>query len=254
MPLSALDKICASAIDRLNHCKQVWANVFGPGRAMVATAWRLNWVVVDAKTLITHDGVVLNLCRDSPAYVAGLVRQAVWRWRWKRVEKKHIHIRQNDEGHGLFIDPLFRVLKAKDSEEWNGSQKGALRSAFTNRQWTQSRLHNAKFEGIEHGVCKLCIQCGLCGPDEDSWRFQGTLVHRVLLCGATQPYRDKWAPPWILAEARKCAAAEGSLSHSMRDLLTRGIAKSLVPRMTRQSPEAAFKWVVEPRYMELGPT
>eukprot|EP00973_Karenia_brevis_P055668 7741821-Karenia_brevis.AAC.1 len=66
------------------------------------------------------------------------IQQSVWRWRWRRLEDRHSHIRQGQGGHGLFIQPLFRLINGPDDEEWGPVQRGALRSAVANRQYPQT--------------------------------------------------------------------------------------------------------------------
>ena len=58
--------------------------VKGLGAAFVATAQRLGWVVNGAMLVTTDRGNILDFTWDSPAFVQGEVRKAVWRWRWRK--------------------------------------------------------------------------------------------------------------------------------------------------------------------------
>eukprot|EP00974_Lingulodinium_polyedra_P064471 6228613-Lingulodinium_polyedra.AAC.1 len=86
------------------------------------------------------------------------VQQSVWRWRWRRVEQRHPHLVQGEGGHGVFVQPLFRLLDGKMGDAWGPTEKGALRSAFANRQWPQARLYQAGLADSPN--CWLCVRAG----------------------------------------------------------------------------------------------
>ena len=126
--------------------KRVWAQVKDPAAAIVATAARLGWDFINAHTVITDLGATINLRVDRPKDVPDLVYEAVKRWRWKRVEKKHPYLATSGRGRGANMAPIWKLLRSKgQSENWHAGHRGALRSAFAGRQWTQSRCKAAGF-------------------------------------------------------------------------------------------------------------
>ena len=87
MPKVSLQKLIASACARFEKASKIWSVCYGPGAAFdEATCRRLNWTVVDATTIKTDEGRVLQLTLGSPAAVAIHVKQAVRRWRWRNIE------------------------------------------------------------------------------------------------------------------------------------------------------------------------
>ena len=86
-------------------------------------------------------GWELDLSVDPPAFIRKEVRNAVWRWRWRRIEAKHPALVQLDGGFGAHMGPIFRLLNDKCRiSGWKGEHKGALRSAVLNRQWPQDDI------------------------------------------------------------------------------------------------------------------
>jgi len=83
LPLTALEKVVdrATRIVRLLQPCEVWRNVCGPAFAMVASAMRLGWTVVDATHMVTDEGESLHLLSDPPAVVERKVNESVRRWR-----------------------------------------------------------------------------------------------------------------------------------------------------------------------------
>ena len=123
----------------------------GPGTGMVAIASRLGWTVQDGRNLVTDRGRVLNLVVDPPIVVVEEVRASVKRWRWRRIEDIYPSLQVGTLGNGAFMEPIWRLLKSKQNDsEWNEALRGALRSAITNRQWTQERCFAAKSAFATH--------------------------------------------------------------------------------------------------------
>ena len=129
-------------------------------------------------------------------------------------------------------------------------QRGALRSAFADRQWSQSGLRQAGF--VDSSNCRLCVELGLCDPSDPSPRFKGTLVHRILTCPATEEYRKRHAPRWILDRAAANLRPDGTLPHKEHDFLVRAIVATPAPRVERPPIGNTFEWVV-PLPSECGP-
>ena len=246
IPRAALAMLIKFAIEALKGRAYPWARVRGPGCAFVASAWRLGWTVSSHLTVVTDDGMALDLTRDSPAIVQRAVNRSVWRWRWRRVELRHPHLVQGSGGFGMLISPVFRLLNGRDGQGWGPTQKGALRSSFANRQWPQARLFQAGL--VTSSNCRLCVAAGLCDAMDPNPRFTGHLTHRILSCQATEKFRRENAPKWILELAERCRDSNGlvTLDPADRDLLTRAILKSPEPSIDKPPAEATFEWVKRP--------
>ncbi|CAK0854479.1 unnamed protein product [Prorocentrum cordatum] len=137
------------------------------------------------------------------------------------------------EGHGLFVQDIFKHLNGRDGDNWGASEKSASRSIFANRQWPQARS---------------CVRAGLCDPQADDPRFTGHLAQRVLARPATEPRRQKTAPAWIQELPRQHTDPEGTLALSPADLamLTRGIAPYPASALDPPPEQESFEWVVRP--------
>ena len=244
LPRSATQKLVQQAQRTLANRTSPWAVVRGPAAAFVASAERLCWKVIDHVTVDTDRGHRLDLTRDSPAMVRCCIRDSVWRWRWRRLEANHPHLKQDEGGHGILVRPLFRLLSSSNQPEWGREQRGALRSAIMNRQWTQARLFRCGWTDTPN--CKLCIAMGYCTPENRDHGFAGTLLHRVITCPALQQYRDRFAPPWIASMAGLRPQLHEHITTAEADLLTRALMPSLEPRIDRPPPDATFKWVKAP--------
>lgn len=70
----------------------------GLGAALVMTCFRIGWVVVSARQLITHDGESLDLKVDPPAVILLKVAEAVRQWRWKKIEQVCPNLRRTAQG------------------------------------------------------------------------------------------------------------------------------------------------------------
>ena len=129
-PAPALQRIVGSKSTTLRAAKSVWQNVRGPGAAMIASAWRLQWEVEAAHLLTTDEGRRLDLRKDPPVLVRQEVCQAVRRWRDRRVFAKYPHLGPFEASHGLCLQPLWALLKEPVHEQWTGGHKASLRSAL----------------------------------------------------------------------------------------------------------------------------
>ena len=166
------------------------------------------------------------------------------------MEDKHPHLKQGDGGHGSFIQPIFRLLRPRNIEEWGHQQRAGLRSAFLNRQWTQARLHQAG--RVDTSACRLCVALGLCDAESQDAQFVGNAVHRVLLCPATEHFRQQKAPRWILRMALKCRQDGHKPSAEDLRLVTRALAPSPTPRIIQAEQSESFEWLIPPANVDHG--
>ena len=210
VPSSLLNKVVNYAVAKLDRAKVAWGVVYGPAAAMVATARRLNWQVNSAVSFCTDEGRSVDLQIDSPAYVLGVVRDSMSRWRWRRIEACLPGLVGNTPGLGAAWGPVCKVVWGKSNEDWKPEHRGALKSAICGRQWTQQRLYKAGL--AENNLCKLCE--GLPGGDQ-----VGTLLHRYS-CPALEPFRKRHMPAWIENHLQDCG---GRPSSSVLLALTRGL-------------------------------
>ena len=176
LPRVALEKLAVAALGMIVEGAVAWAKVRGPAAAFVASALRLGWRVSDAFNLVTDRGNHVDMRQDSPAFVLSEVRKAVWRWRWRRLERKHPCLADGAGGYGPLVGPIFRLLNSRPGDELSAKQQGALRSTVADRQWTQVRLKSAGF--VTSHNCQLCVRFGFCSPDDPARAHKGTLLHR----------------------------------------------------------------------------
>ncbi|CAK0833333.1 unnamed protein product, partial [Prorocentrum cordatum] len=242
LPRPALNKLVSAALAVLVDRASPWAMVRGPAAAFAASALRIGWQILSHAKVRTDRGQHIDFTRDSPAMARRFAPQSVWRWRWRRVERQHPRVARGPGGHGLFVQLIFKLLNGRGGDNWGPSEKGALRSAFANRQWPQARLHRAGLASTAN--CRLCARAGLCDPQADDPRFTGHLARRVFTCPATEPYRQKTAPAWIQELVRQHTDAEGTLALSPADLalLTRGVAPSPAAALGPLAAHAANGW------------
>ena len=79
MPALFLEQLVATSISTLKNVKRIWDKVKGLAAAVVATAARKGWQVVNATTMITDIGKVPDLRIDPPKLVTQHVYKAVER-------------------------------------------------------------------------------------------------------------------------------------------------------------------------------
>lgn len=157
LPKVSLLKLAASAKKRLIKAQRMWAVVYGPAAAMVASCGRLGWTVLDGFNLITDLGRGLNLAVDPPAVVRAECREAVQRWRWRNVSRTLPQLRLNGMTEAAVMQPIWGLLGSKrNDDQWNSRHRAYLQSVIANRQWPQVRL---KAAGLAlHDRCMLCLQ------------------------------------------------------------------------------------------------
>jgi len=153
-------------------------------------------------------------------------------------------LRRGAGGFGAHVQPIFRLLQAKPSKQLSWRERGALRSAFTNRQWPQCRLHSAGLVSTRN--CRLCVQLGFCGADDPDPVHHGTLLHRIWLCPATESVRREMVPSWLLARVQRAVRQDFTMSPADLAMYTRALVAS--PAASLEPPPAAetFEWVQRP--------
>ena len=120
-----------------------------------------------------------------PSVIEQHARYAVQHWRENNIRKSPGSY-SNPGGGGIFIEPIWQLLKAKRTEAndgtWGEAEKGALRSLVTNRQYPQVRCKAAGW--TTHDKCIACVhrisielgcQCNL----EDAAGVNGAATGRV---------------------------------------------------------------------------
>ena len=249
LPLSLLRRNFHKAVSTLDREKPEWRKVTGPALAFVASAYRLGWHLTSLSEVTTADGTHLAFQRDSPARVKKVTRASVRHWRNRRIAARHPHLDKAGSPGAVFLEPIYRLLKPKDFENWAARERGGLRSAVLDRQWTQQRLHAAG--KVKSMNCLLCVQSGRCDPLDPDPRFCGTLIHRVLTCPSTEDFRAKHAPPWIRSMSNRVKGNPSSITKAELALVTRALAPT--PAVSQQDPEASFEWIKDPGSRDLGP-
>ena len=239
-----LQALAGQSLQRILGRDAPWSRVTGPATAFVASARRLSWVVRDATQLLTDNGLRIDLTRDSPAFVRRQVSDSVRRWRWRSVERRIPSLRRGAGGFGAYLQPIFRLLQAKPSEHWGRREKGALRSALTNRQWTQCRLHSAGLARNKN--CQLCVQLGYCAEDDADPKHRGTLLHRIWLCPAMEPFRQSLVPSWLRSQVRRALQSDGSMTPADLLMYTRALVSSPAASLKPPPPTETFERVKEP--------
>ena len=245
LPRLALLKIAQLAVEKLAGAASPWGRVKGPAAAFVASAQRIGWTISSALEATTDKGVALDFTRDSPAYIQTEVRKSVWRWRWRRLEERIPSLRAGDGGWGAHIQPIFRLLNMRPRDGWGPREQGALRSAVCNRQWPQSRLHQAG--KVASPNCRLCVNSGICDANSSDWRHRGTLLHRIWLCPVLEEARRNMVPEWLLDEVKKAIRPDGSMAPDKLALYTRALMRSPEASVSPAPSEETFVWVKRPK-------
>lgn len=244
LPREALQALAGYALQRILGIESPWSRVAGPATAFVASARRLGWVVRDAVQVLTDRGLHVDFRRDSPAFVRNQVSESVRRWRWQNVESRIPSLIRGVGGFGAHLQPIFRLLQGKQSEQWGPSQKGALRSTLSNRQWTQCRLHSAGLASTKN--CWLCVQLGFCSADDPDPVHRGTMLHRIWLCPATESARKDMVPSWLYSEVKRAIRPDSTMAPSDLALYTRALVASPAASLEPPPKDDTFEWVQRP--------
>jgi hypothetical protein len=221
-----------------------WDVAAGPAAALIATLWRLGWLILGPSTFVSCSGMEVDIAVDPPAAVVALVRADVRRWQLAQVLGALPGARPDRRDFGdpaavattrpgppcfapesRLISPLYasrmpqsvfgmtaaigKLLdgpgRAKGRPSgWLMDHKPFLRSAVCGGQWPQVRIAGLAGEGADD-------QCQLCHDQ------LGTLEHRRS-CQATMP-DGGWPAP-----KRHVQHFLGKISDLRRRILqTRGI-------------------------------
>ena len=113
LPRAALALLLKLANRALQSRSSPWQMARGPACAFVATVRRLGWTVENYFTLVTDEGYLLDLTRDSPAMVQRITNRAVWRWRWRKIERKHPILVQGGWGVRSIHVPAIQAAQRK---------------------------------------------------------------------------------------------------------------------------------------------
>ena len=245
MPSNVLDLLFQGARANIQKARRTWAAVHGPAASCRASLGRLEWIACSAFEWTTDRGMKIDLRRDSPAFVRESVIQSVRRWRWRRIESRHPTLAQGGRGYGAHFLPLATLCyPLKSTEQWSYAHAGALRSAVTNRQWTQVRVCRAAFS--KDRCCQLCVAYGLVEAGSSDPKFLGTLTHRLWVCPVLQAFRDANCPGWILSLVNAELSSSFSLPTDKLLLFTRALHKSVEPRLASRPSQETFNWIVPP--------
>jgi hypothetical protein len=188
-PEKAVQRMVSHSLVKLSSAKSPWHKCYGPAAAYILTCWRLQWVVLDAFTVVTDQGRVLHLRLDPPAVVNKECMLAVQRWRWRRIEKVMPQLAANGSGRGATMEPLWQLLNSKVcNDDWNADLRGCLKSAIAGRQYPQTRVMAAGW--AEHNRCIFCLSAAVDADDLSSTAEDKASRHSRTPVTAT-PYADQ---------------------------------------------------------------
>ncbi len=174
----ALNLSINRARTRATRARRPWSIVCGPAAACVATAARIGWEFKSAAELRTDDGRMLDLRADPPVVIKREVREAVRRWRWRRVVTKFPSLEGGSVDGEQALGPIRRLLSPMARKSyWGPPQQAALRSAVTGGQWPQARLAAAGV--VEDAACLYCKSFFVSAYLHDTI---GTFQNRHLRC------------------------------------------------------------------------
>ena len=194
IPRGILVKSFAKARRDVLQAKRPWSVVRGPAAAMYASALRIGWQTPDGITFTTDEGEEIDITLDPPIAVRRLVERSVRNWRWREVAFGAPHLQSDGHSGEAAVDPLRKLLAPSAKRiGWGVEQQSALRSAATNAQWPQSRLHKANL--VEHPYCVLCKEFGTGNHNAVAGAAfpeppQGTVFHRIFGCVHTALFHD----------------------------------------------------------------
>ena len=233
--VKGLSRTVLETKDRLKESKGPWASTAGPVAAMILTAERLQWIVTDGVELTTDTGYEINLRVDSPEFVKKQVGEAVWRWRWRRIQSSNPAWASTDVAYaGAFMRPIFRLLDPKTRhEKWGPHERAGLRSLVSGRQWPQVRLVAAGY--AESRACNFCLQ----DADGRLEGAHGTLEHRYWsICPTIQNTLTQWVPHELVRDAR--AQLQTASPNSL--MWNRGLVPIKAEAIPSRPVEETFVW------------
>ena len=238
LPRTALMVLHTGARISICKSKNVWSACNGPASVVLATAARIGWTFQSAFSLVTDEGIVLDLTLDPPCVVTRACKQAVHRWRCNNLRSQC----GRGEGH-LEVQHIWQLLNSREGGvSWNESCRSSLASAVAGRQWPQQRLYKAGL--ATHGKCMACIRekmssQGMSAEDAMASAPLGTTYHRLWQCPSMENVRQLHAPAIMLEEAM-AGEGNGSLAFEKAVFHVPNV-ECLVP-----PAEGAFEWHICP--------
>ena len=274
IPRKFLGVLAATAKRELAIPARPWASVTGPGKGFVLTASRLSWVVQDAFHITTDTGKQLQLDVDPPVVIVRECRAAVRRWRWRAIEDRHHSLHSKGVGAGAEMAPIWRLHRSKEeTDNWNSTLRGVLKSAIAGRQWSQQRCHQAGC--VEHNKCLFCLygvaRCerackppaGEQNPNDTQQQLSasamegnpskpkptaeqvekapvGTLRHRIWACKTQKEERMECAPLTMRLQANAMSTHVGDAAFD------RALFPSLALIVLPPAEHDTFAWLLRP--------
>ena len=72
------------------------------------------------------------------------------------MERLYPQLSVSGSGRGATMEPIWQLLRSTtNTAEWNPEFRGSLKSAFANRQYTQTRVMSAGW--ADHNRCLTCL-------------------------------------------------------------------------------------------------
>ena len=153
-----------------------WAGVKGPIGAMWLSIKRLGWVWKGPFELVTDEGVVLSMVRNSPAGIGQEVKAAHFRAHLAAVVVRAGLPREK----GICLNPIWDALRKKDI---GVNVMNLIKVVCCGGVWTNSRLREAGYD--VSGLCE-------CGKGAD------TMGHRWFECERTAELRKDIDPVLLI--------------------------------------------------------
>ncbi len=168
---------------------RAWRSTRGPMGAAALSLARIGWSWDTAFELIDDRGVRIQLTANTPAAVAGLLRDGHRR----ALERYAGAIRaKSDQGYSrgrrACTDLVEQLVKGKCPHAATPLQRGILRAAATNSIMTNARARTAGYD-VED-------RCPLCGAPGDN------VHHRIYSCPYSVEVLERELPRWFVEEAR----------------------------------------------------
>ena len=235
-PLGSMHRIVRAAADDLRQAgaRGKWRRVSSPAHAMIATAERIGWRILDARRFSDHTGVTRLFSELPGPRLKRLVEDGVDCWQWRQVGAREARrdrpITWDAHGFadesvwarlrkGVHYAPIRDLVNGKTTEVWDDDCQLGLRSSAQGGEWPQDRLYRAGFT-----TDNLCKWCGL---------EPGTEFHRCWMCPAIEHHRRQCLSEH--AHLIDLARAASPDSNGVHPFWTRGWvskAELAVPRMS----------------------
>ncbi len=168
---------------------QAWRKIRGPLGSAAMVLARIGWSWDTAFEWVDDRGVRIQLTANTPAAVAGLLRDGHRR----ALERYAGAIRGKADpsyakGRRACADLVESYLSGHGPREVTPLQRGILRSAATNSIMTNARAYEAGYDVMD--------RCPLCDAPGDS------VHHRIYHCPHSAEELERELPRWFVSEAR----------------------------------------------------